>query len=76
MTTTAAFGSKFTVTRISALIAAPFVAVGQFLVLLAEASPRMRALEKLNRVSDADLAARGLTRDGEVRRILGVNASI
>ena len=32
-----------------------------------------QALERLNRVSDAELAARGLTRDGEIRRIMGVS---
>ncbi|WP_374300595.1 DUF1127 domain-containing protein [Paracoccus sp. (in: a-proteobacteria)] len=58
------------------LIAAPFVAIGKVLVLIAEASPKVRELERLNSISDAELARRGLTRDGEVRRILGVSAAI
>lgn len=50
----------------------PFRAVWTLLVLLAEANPRMKALNRLSRTSDAELAARGLTRDGEIRRIMGV----
>lgn len=57
-------------------LAAPFLAIGRFLVLIAEASPKVRQLERLNAQSDAQLAARGLTRDGEVRRILGISAAI
>ncbi|MBU3029857.1 hypothetical protein [Paracoccus marinaquae] len=60
--------------RLGAALAAPFVAIGKFLVSMAEAGPQMRAIERLNRISDADLAARGLTRDGEIRRILRVGA--
>lgn len=41
------------------------------LVAMAEARPEMRAIQRLNALSDDDLAARGLTRAGEVRRILG-----
>lgn len=55
-------------------LAAPFVGIGRFLITLAEASPRMRQLEKLGRMSDADLQERGLTREDEIRRILGVGA--
>lgn len=55
-------------------LAAPFVAVGRFLVLLGEAHPKMRALDHLGRISDRELAERGLTRDGEMRRIMGVSA--
>lgn len=58
------------------VLAAPFIAFGRFLVLLAEASPKMRQLDQLNRVSDEELAAKGLTRDGEIRRIMGVNSYI
>ncbi|QIR85061.1 hypothetical protein [Paracoccus sp. AK26] len=57
-------------------LAAPFLAIGRFLVLIAEASPKVRQLERLNAQSDAQLAARGLTRDGEVRRILGISAAV
>lgn len=58
------------------LIAAPFVAVGRFVVYLAETSPRVHALERLGSLSDEELARRGLTREGEIRRILGVSALI
>jgi hypothetical protein len=58
------------------ILAAPFAAVGRFLVQLAEVSPKMRALEELNRKSDAELEARGLTRDAEMRRILGAAAYV
>lgn len=57
-------------------LAAPFITIGRFLVLIAEASPKVRQLERLNTQSDAQLAARGLTRDGEVRRILGISAAV
>lgn len=50
-------------------LAAPFRAMGQFLISLAEAGPRMDEVRRLNAMTDADLAARGLTREGEVRRI-------
>ena len=56
------------------LLASPFVAIGRFLVMIAEANPKVRELERLNLRSDAELAARGLTRDGEIRRIMGVSA--
>lgn len=62
--------------RPGSLLTAPFRAIWGFLVLLAEASPKMHALERLSRISDEELARRGLTRDGEIRRILGASASI
>lgn len=58
------------------MIAAPFAAVGKVLVMIAEASPKVREIERLNHVSDAELARRGLTRDGEIRRIMGVSALV
>lgn len=53
------------------LLAAPFVAIGRFLVRLAEANPKLQQLERLNALGDAELARRGLTRHREIRRILG-----
>jgi uncharacterized protein YjiS (DUF1127 family) len=53
------------------LAAAPFRAIGRFLVMLAETGPRMEAIRHLNAMSDTELQAKGLTRDGEVRRIFG-----
>ncbi|MGO4909648.1 hypothetical protein ACEN2J_15085 [Pseudorhodobacter sp. W20_MBD10_FR17] len=50
-------------------IARPFRAVWNFLLLVAEAHPRMQSVNKLNALSDAELEARGTTRSDEVRRI-------
>lgn len=62
--------------RLGSLLIAPFRAVWGFLILLAEASPKMQELERLRHISDAELEERGLTRDGEIRRIIGSSASI
>lgn len=51
------------------LLARPFVAAFSVLVAMAEAHPRMAQINKLNALSDAELAARGTTRADEVRRI-------
>ena len=63
-------------TPAGSLIAAPFAAFGRLLVRMAEASPRVREIERLNAQSDADLARRGTTRDAEIRRILGIYGTI
>ncbi|MFV0382551.1 DUF1127 domain-containing protein [Paracoccus sp. (in: a-proteobacteria)] len=52
-------------------LARPFVAFGNFLVHLAEANAKVRAIDELNRMSDRQLAERGLTREDEIRRIVG-----
>lgn len=39
------------------------------LIYLAENSPRAKALQKLNETSDAELAARGVTREQIVRKM-------
>ncbi len=44
------------------------------LVALAEARPEMRQLSRLSDMSDTELATRGLTRQGELLRILGPRA--
>lgn len=51
------------------ILAAPFRAIGWFLVNLAETSSRMDAVRRLNATTDAELAARGTDRAAEVRRI-------
>lgn len=56
------------------ILATPFVAIGSFLVTVSEASPRLRQLERLSKMSDAELSKRGLNREDEIRRILGVGA--
>lgn len=53
------------------LITTPFRAIGRGLIALAEAGPKMAQLRKLNKMSDADLTAKGLTRDNEALRIVG-----
>ena len=59
-----------------AALLAPFRAVGRLMIMLAEASPQMKALNRLSQLSDEELAVKGLTRDGEVRRILGGSAAL
>lgn len=61
---------------LSERIAAPFRAFRSFLVLLSEAGPRTEAIGRLSRMSDEELAARGTTREAEIRRIVGVGAYI
>ncbi|MDB6179437.1 hypothetical protein PAF17_18295 [Paracoccus sp. Z330] len=75
MATVVNHGAK-SATPILSVLAAPFAAIGRFLVVLAEAQPRMRALQKLNEMTDAELADQGLTREGEVRRIMGVSGVV
>lgn len=56
---------------LSGIITRPLAAVWNFLTLIAEAHPRMEAINKLNALSDEQLAERGTTRHDEVRRIFG-----
>lgn len=62
--------------RLSAILVAPLRAVSRFIIMLAEANAQMRALNQLNHLSDHALSARGLTREGEMRRIMGVYAAL
>mgnify|MGYP000888591753 CR=1 FL=1 len=70
MATTASVDRSSTGLSAASLLA-PFRAAGRLLIAMAEASPQMRALNRLSQLSDQELAAKGLTRDGEIRRILG-----
>ena len=54
------------------ILAAPFVGFARLMTVLAEAHARMAQAERLSDKTDAQLAAAGKTRDGELRRILGV----
>lgn len=65
-----------TSTSVLSVLAMPFAAVGRFLITLAEAQPRLRELNKLSETSDEALAARGLTREGEMRRIMGISGVV
>jgi hypothetical protein len=50
----------------------PFAALTEFLTLMVEAGPRTEAIRVLTRTSDETLAARGTTREREIRRLVGV----
>lgn len=52
-------------------LTAAMAKLGHSLIAMAESGPQMAQIRKLNATSDADLAARGLTREGEIRRIFG-----
>lgn len=56
-------------TSILQVLAKPFVAFGNALVALAEANPRYRRLEALSKLTDAELAAKGLKREDIVRHV-------
>ena len=53
------------------LLARPFVAFFELLVRMAEANPRTAQLRALSALTDAELEARGRTRQGEIARIMG-----
>ncbi|WP_411891098.1 DUF1127 domain-containing protein [Yoonia sp. SDW83-1] len=44
------------------LVLTPFRAIGRWFISLAENNSRTQALRQINNMTDADLAARGLTR--------------
>lgn len=48
--------------------------LADLLTLWVEARPRSEAIGVLSRTSDAALAARGTTREREIRRIVGLGA--
>lgn len=75
MATIATAGHKTAAFPTSALLA-PFRAFGRFMVKLAEASPQMRALNHLSSTSDEELTAKGVTRESEIRRILGGSSAL
>ena len=56
MATIATAGHKTAAFPTSALLA-PFRAIGRFMITLAEASPQMRALDRLSQHSDAEACA-------------------
>lgn len=55
--------------RLLDIVLAPFYALGRGLIWLAENNSRMAELDKLIATSDEELAAKGLNRTDEVRRI-------
>lgn len=60
-------------TTLISQLTAPFRAIGRALVAMAEAGPRMAQLRRLSEMTDEELAARGTTRNDEVRRIFGAS---
>jgi hypothetical protein len=59
-----------------AALGAPFVALNTLLMSLAQANSQIRRINELNRVSDAELEARGTTREAELRRAFGVSVCL
>lgn len=55
---------------VAALAAMPFKAVFDAIVRSADRSSRMTALNQINAMSDADLAARGLTRTDATQMVM------
>lgn len=54
---------------LAALLRRGTSALGRFFVMIGESNSRMRAVEQLNRMSDAQLAARGLKREDIVQHV-------
>lgn len=50
-------------------VAAPFVSFWNLLIAIGESHPMNATITKLNETSDAELAARGTSREQEIRRI-------
>lgn len=59
-----------------AALAAPFRGAWHGLALIAVAGPAVEALNRLTRTSDAELRARGTSRQAELRRIMGVTHAL
>ena len=56
------------------ILAAPFVGLARLIAAVADAHARLQQMERLTAKTNAQLAAAGKTRDGELRRIMGVQA--
>ncbi len=54
---------------ILSILSAPFVALGNALIAMAEASSRTEEIQLLQSLTDEELAARGLKRDDIVRHV-------
>ncbi len=51
------------------ILAAPFRALGRLMVMIMENNSRVRRVEYLNSLSDAQLAAKGMKREDIVRHV-------
>lgn len=51
------------------VLAAPFMAIGNFLIAIGEAQSRAEQVKRLHDMSDAELAANGITRDEIVHHV-------
>lgn len=65
-------GSSFSAIK---LLAAPFQAIGNALIYLAESNYRVKQLEDLAALTDEQLAARGLKREEIVLKVFGVTGA-
>lgn len=60
-----------TVNGAFSLLAAPFVAIGNWMIRLAESNTQVRKAQFLYSLSDEDLAKRGLKREDIVTHVFG-----
>lgn len=60
----------------AAALLAPLRAIGRFMITLAESNSQMRALTRLSEMSENELSAKGLSRNAEIRRIMGASAAV
>ncbi|AKS46733.1 hypothetical protein SAMN05444287_1856 [Octadecabacter temperatus] len=58
------------------ILARPFVAIGNMLVALAEASTMAQEAKRVADMSDADLEAAGLTREQAIAEVFGAQAHL
>lgn len=72
------FGQVFTggTESLTNLLLAPFRALGRGLVHMAENDRRMIAVEKLQKMTDAELTAMGTNRADRVRQIFAASGAI
>lgn len=56
---------------LGAILAAPFRAIGNFMVAIMESNSRIQRVDALNAMSDEQLAERGLRREDIVRHVFG-----
>ncbi len=66
---TATLTNRLHLADVIGMITEPFKAIGRFTVQIAEADSRMQAVARLNAMTEAELEAKGLTREDEIRRI-------
>jgi len=73
---TAARSSGLSLGLVWTVVSAPFRLVGRGLVAIADASSQMEKVNRLNAMTDEELALAGTTRANEVRRIFAAAGGI